>query len=87
MPLYKHYRVFISSPGDVEQEREVAEKIINDVSRTLRDTLHVCLDVIMWEKFPPEMSEKTIQNRINEKVATCNNLFTTIDSGMCASSL
>lgn len=52
MPLYKHYRVFISSPGDVEQEREVAEKIINDVSQTLRDTLHVCLDVIMCKTFP-----------------------------------
>ena len=72
MPLYKHYRVFISSPGDVEQEREVAERIINNVSRTLRETLHVCLDVIMWEKFPPEVSEITIQNRINEKVATCD---------------
>lgn len=35
MPLYKHYRVFISSPGDVEQERAVAERIINDASRTL----------------------------------------------------
>lgn len=72
MPLYKHYRVFISSPGDVEHERKVAEKIINDVNRTLRETLHVCLDVIMWEQFPPEVSERTIQNRINEKVATCD---------------
>ena len=72
MPLYKHNRVFISSPGDVEQERKVAEKIINNVNRTLRETLHVCLDVIMWEKFPPEMTERTIQNRINEKVATCD---------------
>lgn len=72
MPLYKHYRVFISSPGDVEQERDVAERIINNVSQILRETLHVCLDVIMWEKFPPEVSERTIQNRINEKVATCD---------------
>lgn len=72
MPLYKHYRVFISSPGDVEQERAVAERIINDASRTLRETIHVCLDVIMWEKFPPDISEVSIQKRINEKVATCD---------------
>lgn len=72
MPLYKHYRVFISSPGDVEQEREAAEEIIIDVNRTLRETLHVCLDVVMWEDFPPEANEKTIQNRINEKVVTCD---------------
>ncbi len=72
MPLYKHYRVFISSPGDVEQERNIAEKIINNVSRVLKETINVCLDVIRWEQFPPEMSEESIQKRINDKVATCD---------------
>lgn len=72
MPLYKHYRVFISSPGDVEQERNIAEKIINDVSRVLKETINVCLDVIRWEQFPPEMSEESIQKRINDKVVTCD---------------
>lgn len=69
MPLYKNHRVFISSPGDEKNERKDAERIINNVSRILRETVYVCLDVIMWKKFAPGSLEWSIQRRIYEKVA------------------
>jgi Domain of unknown function (DUF4062) len=67
----KNYNVFISSPGGVEMERKIAEKVISDVGRTVKDTLKISLDVLMWEQLPPVTSNlptEKIQDIINKEV-------------------
>ncbi len=68
---HENYNVFISSPGGVEKEREIAEQVILDVGRTIKETMKMSLDVIMWEKLPPvtpNLSVEKIQDIINREV-------------------
>ncbi len=49
-PPPRHIRVFLSSPGDVAEERELARRLIKDelpVDPFLRD--RVTLDVVSWD--------------------------------------
>lgn len=48
----KKLRIFISSPGDVQQERMIAKRVISDLSRAYRD--YVILEPILWEDLPLE---------------------------------
>lgn len=44
-------RIFVGSPGDVWQERERAELVINEVNRDLGDALGVRIEAIRWENY------------------------------------
>lgn len=48
----KKLRIFISSPGDVQQERMIAKRVISDLSRVYQD--YVMLEPILWEDLPLE---------------------------------
>lgn len=48
----KKLRIFISSPGDVQQERLIAKRVISDLSRVYQD--YVILESILWEDLPLE---------------------------------
>lgn len=48
----KKLRIFISSPGDVQQERMIAKRVISDLSRVYQD--YVILEPILWEDLPLE---------------------------------
>lgn len=48
----KTLRIFISSPGDVQQERMIAKRVISDLNRVYQD--YVNLEPIMWEDLPLE---------------------------------
>lgn len=48
----KKLRIFISSPGDVQQERMIAKRVISDLGRIYRD--YVILEPILWEDLPLE---------------------------------
>lgn len=48
----KKLRIFISSPGDVRQERMIAKKVISDLDRVYQD--YVRLEAILWEDLPLE---------------------------------
>ena len=48
----KRLRVFISSPGDVQQERMIAKRVISNLSRVYQD--YVILEPILWEDLPLE---------------------------------
>lgn len=48
----KKLRVFISSPGDVQQERLIAKKVIANLNRIYSQ--YVELETIMWEDLPLE---------------------------------
>jgi len=72
---YQTLKVFISSPGDVKGERDIAESVVRDVSDTCREALGISLEIARWEKLPPEtpnLSEEQIQDIINRKVRECN---------------
>ncbi|MBN1548942.1 MAG: DUF4062 domain-containing protein [Syntrophaceae bacterium] len=69
--LYKHYYVFISSPGDVAAERQFSEEVINNINLTCSDTLRVALEPRKWESLPPQtphLPEEKIQDIINKEV-------------------
>lgn len=46
----KTFRVFISSPGDVQQERVAAKKVITELNKTFAK--HVVLEPLLWEDMP-----------------------------------
>lgn len=48
----KNLRIFISSPGDVRQERLIAKKVIAELNRIYGAYVH--LEPIMWEDLPLE---------------------------------
>ena len=58
----KKIRIFISSPGDVQQERLIAKKVIANLNRIYSQYLE--LETIMWEDLPLEATS-SFQDGIN----------------------
>lgn len=50
----KKLRIFISSPGDVRQERMIAKRVISDLDKVYQD--YVRLESILWEDLPLEVT-------------------------------
>ena len=55
-------RIFISSPCDVQIEREIARNVINELNSIYKE--HIKLEVVMWEDFPLS-ANATFQEGIN----------------------
>lgn len=72
--FYQSLKIFISSPGDVLEERAIAEKVIEQVDRSCRDTLGVHVEAHTWTDLPPfaSLPERTIQQVINDQLRDCN---------------
>ena len=73
--FYQSYNCFISSPGDVAAERQMAEETISRMNRTCLDTLKLNLNVKKWENLPPQtphLPEEKIQDLINREVEKSN---------------
>jgi len=71
---YESIRVFISSPKDVAEERKLAEKAINSVSSTYKESLGLQLDPVMWEDFlpkTPKLPEQKIQDILEAEIPKC----------------
>lgn len=68
---YQHYKIFISSPGDVMKERDIADKVITKVNNTIGESLRMHLEVVRWEKLPSDVPKESIQEMINKKVHDC----------------
>ena len=58
----KRIRIFISSPGDVQQERNIAREVIAELGNLYSQ--YVSLEVLMWEDFPLTV-DSTFQEGIN----------------------
>lgn len=58
----KKLRIFISSLGDVKQERMIAKKVISDLDKIYQD--YVRLEAILWEDLPLEATG-SFQNGID----------------------
>ena len=68
---FKLYNAFISSPGDVEAERQFAEESILSINRTCSEILRATIDTKKWEHQVPEtpyLPEERIQDAINKEV-------------------
>ncbi|MCL2589389.1 MAG: DUF4062 domain-containing protein [Betaproteobacteria bacterium] len=68
-------KIFISSPGDVPDEREIAEDVITCVNNSFRDTLGIQVDAYTWERLPPDAPntlQGTIQDKINAVLGNCD---------------
>jgi hypothetical protein len=59
------FRIFIGSPSDVSQEREIARKIIGQVSKT-QTSRKITLEAHGWEEVPPGLGRA--QELINPEV-------------------
>jgi hypothetical protein len=70
---YQEFRIFLSSPGDVQDERKIAKSIIHDVGRVCKGSLQLNLELIRWEDMAPMTpTEGTIQDKINESIKKCH---------------
>jgi hypothetical protein len=85
---FKLYKAFISSPGDVNKERDFTEEVINKINESAGDTLKTHIKVVRWEKLPPEYSEESIQENLNKLIKGChffililNKRYGTIEKG------
>ena len=58
----KTIRIFISSPGDVQQERKIAYKVISELNAQFSKYIHI--ELLMWENFPLT-AESTFQEGID----------------------
>ena len=73
--MYESLRIFIASPGDVSNERDLAKKTIEGVRETCRETLGLDLHAVTWEDLKPEMTnlpEQTIQEILNAQIPRCH---------------
>lgn len=71
---YDTLRVFISSPMDVEIERDLAKKAIQKINSTCKETLGLELESVSWDDFIPQTpppSNKRIQDILNAEIPRC----------------
>jgi hypothetical protein len=72
---YQNLTVFISSASDVPKEREIANRVIGQVSQRTSDTLGIFLRAVQWEQMSPsskDLKYEAIQKRINQDVQVCD---------------
>jgi len=66
---YRVLQVFVSSPSDVEKERQIAKEVIHEVGSTCSDALGLAVNCLNWERLAPIMKRpgKTIQSELLEE--------------------
>lgn len=72
--MSKIFRVFIASPGDVEAERDLADKAVANLSRKLEPIFQIRLSTVRWEDFAPIASaspDEVVQDRILKRLEAC----------------
>lgn len=61
-------KVFVASPGDVKEERDTVELVVNDLNSTLGDLLNCHLTTVRWETHAwPDVGEDA-QDVINKEI-------------------
>lgn len=63
--------IFISSPNDVKDERNITKKIIEELSQRLRTIYGVVLTYVSWEELGSFAAEKRIQETITQNLEKC----------------
>ncbi len=72
--MYEPLNVFLSFASDVENEIEIAERVIHKINQRVRSSLRLSLESTTWKELPPLSPEppRRIQDEIDEKVQECN---------------
>lgn len=71
----KILRVFISSPGDLKEERAVVDKVIRELNSTWGDSLNLRLEPISWETHVIPGVGSDPQQVINEQIGDDYDIF------------
>jgi len=61
-------RVFVASPGDVEEERNIASLVIEELRRTVGSVLNVELETVRWETHARPDIGRDAQDVINRQI-------------------
>lgn len=72
MTYNTQYKIFVSSPGDVEEERDIVDDVVSKINDAISDTLGIYLTVVRWEKMPPETTDEELQERLNVIIKECH---------------
>lgn len=65
----KHIRVFLASPGDLQDERGAAKSIVDQINKMLSDFEGYHVDLVGWEDTLPQYG--SAQAVINQDLETC----------------
>jgi len=61
-------KVFIASPGDVKEEREIVSHVVQEISRMFSETLRTELEPVLWETHGwPDVGDDS-QDVINKEI-------------------
>ncbi len=68
-------RAFVASPGDVEEERSILEKVIRYLNKTWRESYNIRLELIRWETHSAPGVSDAVQDKLNEQIQESCDLF------------
>ncbi|GJM16111.1 MAG: hypothetical protein DHS20C13_14380 [Thermodesulfobacteriota bacterium] len=68
--VHKVYRVFLASPSDVNQEREIAKIVVADINKSIGRKFNITLDLVGWEDIPSGYGRP--QGKINPHLEKSN---------------
>ena len=60
----KKIRIFVSSPGDVEHERKICQKVLHQLNDMLMSHFDIYLDPFFWETNAAAVGMGNPQSRI-----------------------
>ncbi|MBL8150027.1 MAG: DUF4062 domain-containing protein [Blastocatellia bacterium] len=68
-------RVFVASPGDVKEERNLLEKVVQEINLLWRDQLGITLELVKWETHVIPAISVDAQAAINEQIRDDYDIF------------
>lgn len=71
----KNYKCFIASPGDTKEEREICDKIVNEINRSIGKTYDFRIDVLKWENDTRPSIGEYSQKIISDQIGTDYDIF------------
>ena len=76
MPLtITSYRIFLASPGDVKDERNIVKDVVDDFNNTFSEELNAVLKLIRWETHTYPSFGEDAQSVINEQIKDEYDIF------------
>lgn len=72
----KIYKVFIASPGDTNSEREICDKVFEEINNGLGEIYHFRIESLKWEKdVRPSIQNRDGQSIINDQIGNEYRIF------------
>jgi len=71
LPQHRVLKIFIGSPGDLQEERKIARDVVQRVNKTIGRHLRVHVELRGWEDTLPGYTSRP-QEKINEDLRECD---------------